>query len=741
MPFSLLTLALFCSAPELVLVESGQPRATIVTPPNPSPTVARAAAELADYVQKIAGAALPVVAEGQTFKGNLIHVGLTVAARKHLPAGFDSQSERVLLRSTPDGLVVCGASERATLFAVYRLLEHLGCRWLTPQHEFIPRLSRLAISALNVDTRPAFVWRLYKANKPEQEAWGLKLGFNGLYEPETATQNGDCLFWPDGIRGVHAYNQILPTKKYFPEHPQWFPLIRDERQPSDHHRGQLCVTAPGIADEFAANVIRTFDANPAAQLVSISPNDDGGWCECAQCMALDQKFCQARTTRQGLGKEKPFVGDRVFWFANEVADRVARKHPDKKLLVLAYINYAEPPDTIRPRPNVVPFLCHYAPADYSRPIADPSSPANVQFNDLLQRWMKVCPDLMIYSYVSKSMWWRLPRPVLHAFAADVKHYHALGVRRYYCQSSLSDWSLDGPLYYVIGRLLWDPTANPDALADDWTRHMFGPGAPHVAQFYAAVETAVRKTGQSYSDNPPRQVPGLYNQAELDRALAALEQAEKAATDEPYAERIAELCKTYRYGYWMIKAIDQHSRGAESLDAMQKAVAAAHKALGFCRVPEAARLVDQWGAVVQLGVPARGFGKKETKGGRECRNSDETGPGDHAAGWATFLGSVPDPARPVTVEMDVWGESKPFSLSVETASGQQWTSVRPETKLSGKAQWDTLVFRVPAKALWRERAVQQFGFGGSDSQIWVAQIRVHQEPAPERSLPGRTARQD
>jgi len=150
-----------------------------------------------------------------------------------------------------------------------------------------------------------------------------------------------------------------------------------------------------------------------------------------------------------------------------VLHHLARKLPDKKLLVLAYINYAEPPDSIRPRPNVVPFLCHYAPADYSRAINDPASEANRQFNDLLKRWLKISPDLMIYSYVSKSMWWRLPRPVLHNFAADVKYLHGLGGRRYYCQSSLSDWPLDGPLHYVLAKLLWNPSADPDAIAREW----------------------------------------------------------------------------------------------------------------------------------------------------------------------------------------------------------------------------------------------------------------------------------
>lgn len=279
------------------------------------------------------------------------------------------------------------------------------------------------------------------------------MGMNGLYTAESAAANGGSLYWPDAVPGVHAYNQIIPNDPYFKEHPEWFPLRSGRRTPGDIHGSQLCVTADGLADQFAANVNAIFDADPTCRLLSISPNDGRGWCECPRCAELDQKLCGGRTTQQGLGGERPFRGDRVFWFANEVARRVAEKHPDKKLLVLAYINYAEPPDTIRPLPNVVPLLCHYAPADYSRPIADPESEPNRLFNDLLCRWVKITPDILIYSYVSKSMWWRLPRPVVRTFSADIQHYHELGVHRYYCQSKLSDWPLGGPLYYVVAALV------------------------------------------------------------------------------------------------------------------------------------------------------------------------------------------------------------------------------------------------------------------------------------------------
>ena len=39
-------------------------------------------------------------------------------------------------------------------------------------------------------------------------------------------------------------------------------------------------------------------------------------------MELDNRLCRGRMTKQGLGTDRPFRGDRVFWFANEVARRV-----------------------------------------------------------------------------------------------------------------------------------------------------------------------------------------------------------------------------------------------------------------------------------------------------------------------------------------------------------------------------------------------------------------------------------
>lgn len=713
--------------PPVVLFDGGQPRCTIVLPDAAGGTLRRAAADLAAHMGKMAGSPPPIVVEALAPQGPRIDVGRTSRCRAHWPDSFwgAGDEERIVIRAAADGIMLCGGSDRAMLFAAYRFLEHLGCRWLTPEPEnqVVPSRPTITVGKLDIDTRPAFSWRMFKARDASMEAWGTKMGFNGFFSLEAAPVNGGCLYWPTNHVGVHQFAKIMPPRRYFAAHPEWYPLVQGQRVPCNADRGQLCVTAPGLADEFAANVAAEFGDDPACRLMSISPNDGYGWCECEACTGLDQRLCGGRTTAQGLGSTKPFMGDRVFWFANEVARRVGIKFPDRRLLVLAYVNYAEPPDTIRPLPAVVPFLCHYAPADYSRPIGDPASEPNRLFDGLLRRWVKIAPDLMIYSYVSKSMWWRLPRPILRPFVADIRHYRALGVHRYYCQSGLNDWALDGPLYYVIGKMLWDPNADPDAVATEWVSGMFGPAAEAMGEFYRAVDASVQSTGKAYSDNPKRDVPGLFERDHLDRAMAALDRAE-AVADGPFAARVAAVAKTFRYGYRMIAAIELHHRfvGKGEPDDLRAAGDAGRKAMGYYKDADAKKFVASLDIFTDMGVMAKGFGEPQELGGRRCWNSDETGPGDNANGWAELFVPCGDPARSLRIEIDAWGTSALSRISIHTSKAV-WTPVSPTHRLSKQPGWETLVFDIPAVAMDPTRKVQHVGFGGADSQVWIAEVRA------------------
>jgi hypothetical protein len=55
----------------------------------------------------------------------------------------------------------------------------------------------------------------------------------------------------------------------------------------------------------------------------------------------------------------------------------------------------------------------------------------------------------------------------------------------------------------------------------------------------------------------------------------------------------------------------------------------------------------------------------------------------------------------------------------------WNRVSPEERLARGPNWQTMVFRIGPELLDPDRVGQKIGFGGADSQIWIAEIRFHQ----------------
>ena len=42
---------------------------------------------------------------------------------------------------------------------------------------------------------------------------------------------------------------------------------------------------------------------------------------------------------------------------------------------------------------------------------------------------------------------------------------------------------------------------------------------------------------------------------------------------------------------------------------------------------------------------------------------------------------------------------------------------------GQAKWETLVYEIPPELMMPRKKAPEIGFGGGDSQVWVARIRV------------------
>ena len=148
------------------------------------------------------------------------------------------------------------------------------------------------------------------------------------------------------IAAGHALEGYV-TKEQLEQHPDWNAEIGGQRKlhPCDvGHR--LCWANPEVAAAVADAIIAILDKDPIPS-ISISPGDGTNFCECAKCRALDTGDWDASMNCVS-------ITDRYLHFANQIAERVAARHPDVMLGFLAYVQFTRPPLREKVHPNLYP---------------------------------------------------------------------------------------------------------------------------------------------------------------------------------------------------------------------------------------------------------------------------------------------------------------------------------------------------------------------------------------------------
>ena len=226
-----------------------------------------------------------------------------------------------------------------------------------------------------------------------------------------------------------------------------------------------------LIDEMARRIVKTFDDNPSVDILSLAPQDGGGFCQCEDCMALDEKRPPEEAWHARYSR-------RLAVFNNEVARRVARKHPDKLIKVGAYAMYLRVPldADYRPEPNLAVQVCHTYSCN-SHPIASETCPGNAKyFRKELEHWAKITGHLFIYEYYNKGAWGGLPYYQVHLIRDDIPYYQSLGAEGFYTQPAGARWPACGLNHYVAAKLTWDVDLDVDRLLDDFYEKFYAEAA-------------------------------------------------------------------------------------------------------------------------------------------------------------------------------------------------------------------------------------------------------------------------
>ncbi len=477
----------------LDLVRDGQPAAVIVLGADASEPEKNAAAELADYIEKISGARLETAQEPSRDMANIL-VGQTEVTKEALP-GFDWASlkrDGVVLQAVPGGLALAGDRPRGTLYAVYEFLErYLGVRYLAPDAEIVPKSGTVSVPdrMKYVYTPPMFSREVFY--KPNQEDFKLavKLKLNGHSNSIPEEWGDNC----ELIGFAHTFgHMLLPESKYFADHPEWYSEINGQRLPY-----QPCLSNPEVLDKLAENVLAELDKRKDPQMISITQNDNSSPCQCEKCQAMVKEF----------GAESGMLINAL----NYISDKIKDRYPDVMLETFAYQYTVPAPTNIVPRDNVIVRICDIE-NNFGEPIRDRSKnrpyklmensrlfpyvdhqTVNGDFYKSLEDWSRIAKHLFIWNYTVNFFNYYIIHPNFHSLKPDVETFARHKVSAVFEQGDCFNRAVAFNVVkqYLMAHLLWDPSVDDDALMREFMRDYYGDAWQDLYDLICYCEKIIR----------------------------------------------------------------------------------------------------------------------------------------------------------------------------------------------------------------------------------------------------------
>jgi hypothetical protein len=366
-------------------------------------------------------------------------------------------------------VALAGESDLAVSYAIYEILDRLGCRWFMPTDlgEVIPQRATVTLAEMDFSSGPASTYRaLWYCG----EDYFRRNRLGGRY-----------------VYAGHALGSYLTTAQ-LEEHPEWVAVIDGRPSPPT-----LKWTRPEVADAIAEEILESVESGEGNRTsASLSPEDQIHFDE-----SEDPRF-DAGDTDPMFGE--PSLTDRLLVLGNRVAERVTVEHPDMLFGMLAYVNYTRAPVREKVHPNIVPLI---APITYSRvhPLTDDREPNNKALRELIAGWGRATSDTGtgIYLYGWNLAEMTAPNPMITKWAVDTLYVLRHGCRFFMPETS-SNFETSMHALYLGPRLAWDPTLKPDRIIDDLHRRFYGQAAEQMAAYWHFIDRIWVQTAE-FSGGP------------------------------------------------------------------------------------------------------------------------------------------------------------------------------------------------------------------------------------------------
>jgi hypothetical protein len=246
-------------------------------------------------------------------------------------------------------------------------------------------------------------------------------------------------------------------------------------------------------------------------------------------------------------------------FYQDVAKRVSRECPDAILSFYCYADYTQAPTNgIKLEPNLCAWIAPIRYCRYHR-IAHPDCPSRAQLDDLVDDWAAAASKIAYRTYNYNLAECCVPFTLLSVWKHDIPYLKDKGCVGINLET-LTNWQIYGPHIYLSIRLAYDPSADADAIMEDYFQNFYGPKAGLVMkEYWTAVDEAFDRlechTGSFFA------VHLVYTPEFLKHCEGILGRASAAARgDKTYAARVDMAREGFRNAQEFIGVRNATNRG-------------------------------------------------------------------------------------------------------------------------------------------------------------------------------------
>ena len=468
--------------------------------------------------------------------------------------------EEFEVQATHNQVVLRARTVQAMFHAVYWFLEAaLGVRWLWPGEsgQVIPRQNEVRLPLGVFRKRPDFDWRAIDVGGACYGAMDISTMLHGVlhlplsYQREFQIWCRRNRFGGLSVASGHRWAEIAPPEVYGETHPEYFALVKGERDCKPHdgkHGNQPCLSHPEVARLVAEYACARLEARSDLDVISVALNDSGSPCECQDCRTVAEEAGLPRVrnaegfdsvvAEPGASAASRSATDELFRHLRAVVDRIGERFPDRYLLTHLYSYYRRPPIRHQLPSKVIGQYCVMGSTFWDQDARD------AEYGRIreMRRWV---PSLGIYEYYSNGARPEVPRLFPRLVAETVGEYYGAGAR-YFATQPGTGFAVNGLNFFLLGRCLWDIHTDPGAAVEDFCRSGFGPAADAIRGYYDAFS---ERWGETISGN--RALSGvdrysgfarLYPKEFLVQRQIELDHAERKAAEHPEIVRRVRFLK-------------------------------------------------------------------------------------------------------------------------------------------------------------------------------------------------------